>query len=159
MREPNWNLAKRAETRGRRVLGLNSRASGLTLVELAVVTVILAFLSTLAATPIRKIRERAGLTAVKADLRRAVNEMVAYEMRRGSLPRRITDIPDFRESRGVVICRFQFTAATRTQPAFVRIDGRYRGTRVGVQTRWPTWNGRMQEQSMNSCANVRGGSS
>lgn len=112
----------------------------------------------IASIPLRQVRERAMLAAVKQSLKHASNAVAMYEAVNAKLPRTVTDIDEYwKEGGGVVICRFTYTAAAGKNPAYVRIDARHRGMRVGVQTRYPTWVNRFQEQAMNNCNNVRGG--
>lgn len=132
------------------------RRTGFTLLELMIVTTLIGILAMMAAIPVRATRERAMLIAVKQTLYQAEKAVVYYEALFNKLPTRITDLDkvDFRESGGVVICRFQYVGGRNP---YVRIDGRHRGMKKGVQVRYPTWGSKMQEQTMNSCNNVRGG--
>ena len=137
---------------------MNVSRRGFTLLEMMVVTVIIAILAMIAAIPLRQVRERAMLSAVKQELHQAVDAIAMYEATHAKLPTTIIQLDSmgWSESGGVVLCRFSYVAGTTP---YVRIDARHRGMKRGVQTRYPTWPGRYQEQAMANCTNIRGGTS
>lgn len=125
------------------------------MLELMVVTLILAVLAILAAGPFMRTRERAMITATKAELRNALRHVEMYSALYNGLPPRLTDMNsiDYREGPQVIYCQWQHRII-RGKPQLT-ISLRHKAMKKGIRTEHPLMSGRSDEVDLTTCTDVR----
>jgi prepilin-type N-terminal cleavage/methylation domain-containing protein len=114
---------------------------GFTLLELMVVTVIIAVLTVIASVPIRKARERAFITAARSEINTALKFIIMYEVENGVFPANLTIVKNqgFEASGEINFCTYNHVAVPAPGVSYVQIVAMHRGSRTSVETRYPVW--------------------
>jgi prepilin-type N-terminal cleavage/methylation domain-containing protein len=131
------------------------RQSGFTLLELMVVTLILAILAILAAGPFMRAREKAMMVAAKGELRNALRSVEMYSALYNTLPRRLTDMNrvDYREGPQVIYCTWQHQIVGGEPRLTIVI--KHRALKKGFRTYYPQSAGIPEEIELETCTDVR----
>ena len=131
------------------------RRSGYTLLELMIVTTIIAILGMIASIPIRQVRERSFVAASKQEVKNALKGVVMYEADTDSLPRALGDVDEYYEpGDGIDYCAWTYVAGATPSQDYVQIDAIHRGAQTGVTTKYPTDNGLLTEKKMPNCVPI-----
>jgi prepilin-type N-terminal cleavage/methylation domain-containing protein len=138
--------------------GRRARASlrpGFTLLELMVVTTIIAILAVLGSIPLRAARERAYVTATRGELNTAMKYILMYEVENGTFPPHLLALRQygFTPSGQIAFCSYWRVAAAGGTPAYFQLSAMHKGSRTQLEVRHPIWQNQFREtQVANLCS-------
>ncbi len=143
-----WIACQLPSRAGRRT---RKAPAGFTLLELMVVTVIIAILTMVASIPIRKARERAYISATRAEMNTALKFVVMYEAQTGQLPDNMTLIKNqgFESSGQIYFCAYNLVALPPPAVSYVQMVAMHRGSRTSVEKQFPIWQRTFRETEVN----------
>ena len=126
---------------------------GFTLLELMVVTVIIAVLTVIASVPIRKARERAYITAARSEINTAMKFIIMYEVANGVFPADMTVVKSqgFEASGEINFCTYNNVTVPAPGVSYVQIVAMHRGSRTSVESRYPVWQHPQETTVPNVC--------
>jgi prepilin-type N-terminal cleavage/methylation domain-containing protein len=121
---------------------------GFTLLELMIVTAILAILAGVVVGPVLKARDRARDAAARVELRHAMRAIDFYEALNARLPETVAELAsaDFSFGPDIMVCGFTRVTGGGGNAGYVEVQVQHRGSRTLLETQHPAWSGRIEEQ-------------
>lgn len=120
-----------------------------------IVTAIIAILAMIASVPIRRVRERAFVSAAKQEVKNALRGAISYQTVYEQFPENIADMSDYYVPGGSMqFCVFAVTEGASPSQDVLQIDGIHKGAETGVTTTYPTNGGILTEKKMPNCVPV-----
>lgn len=123
---------------------------GFTLVELMFVTALLGLLAVIAVQPLARARQSAMVAAAVSDMHNIMKSVELYRiMNNGAFPASVEDLQtfDFVQTAEVEYCRFELMDAGAPD-AHVLITATHKRSGVLVTTRYPLWQGRIDQTDL-----------
>jgi type II secretory pathway pseudopilin PulG len=117
------------------------------------VTIIIGLLASISAPFVQAARDKAFVTAVRADLRNIQNAIETYMALESKWPTSITDLTDndyFTSTEDVSVCYFIPIPAFTWRPASVLLLLAHEGSSTMVYTLYPIYNGQVIEFNSSS---------
>lgn len=139
-------------TASRQVDSSGGRA-GFTVIELMIVTVVIAILALLVAGPLTKAREGAMDAASRVELRRAMDAVEMSTAVHGALPSSVTALTahGFRPGKDVAWCMFQRVEPGDGSGSYVAMEVQHVGSPTRVRARYPGFTGFLTERVSGVC--------